>query len=320
MLDLDRSQIQSLFDLSHGAAAVWHAYVEQSRGRVQAPPVTYLGFDDANGDCHVKSGFIAGTEGFVIKIATGFYDNPAKGLSSSNGMNLLFSAETGQALAVLRDEGWLTDIRTGLGGALATRALAKRDFTKVLIVGAGLQCRHQARCLAHLIDDRTLDFTIWARNGVRAEEAAQALRDEGLRAATTQDLPASAADAHAIVTTTPATSPIIRSEWIMPGTHITAVGADAPGKQELQCELVARADLHVCDDKSQSLDHGELHHAVSRKLVESADIATLGDILAGSHPGRTSDGQITLADLTGLAAQDAAVSLLVLREATHRAN
>ena len=143
MLDLDKKQIMALFDFDAAAKRIKKAYVASAQGEVQTGDVVHLAFPEAQGDCHVKSGHIAGTDTYVIKIASGFYDNPSKGLPSSNGMMLAFSATTGEPRAILRDEGWLTDMRTGIGGALATRALARADATEVLIIGD--RRRHSGR-------------------------------------------------------------------------------------------------------------------------------------------------------------------------------
>lgn len=314
MIDLNKSQIQGHFDLTAAAQAIENAYIASAESRVQAPPVTYLGFDTANGDCHVKTGYVLGTEGFVIKVATGFYDNPAKGLPSSNGLNLMFSATTGAPLAILRDEGWLTDMRTGLGGALASRALGVDGFERVLIVGTGLQCRFQARCLKALLPERKLTFTIWGRDAAKAEAAAGELGAEGLNATVAPDLETACRAAQVIITTTPAKTPLIARNWIAPGTHITAVGADSPGKQELATDLVTSADLLVCDLAAQSLHHGEFATAEAEAGI-AEDVVALGSVLSGAHPGRADEAQITIADLTGLAVQDAAISLAVLHAA-----
>ncbi|KKL45722.1 hypothetical protein LCGC14_2352780 [marine sediment metagenome] len=299
MIDLNKSQIQARFNLTAAAQAIENAYVASAEGRVQAPPVTYLGFDAANGDCHVKTGHVLGTEGFVIKIATGFYDNPAKGLPSSNGLNLMFSATTGAPLAILRDEGWLTDMRTGLGGALASRALGIDGFE---------------RCLQALLPERKLTFTIWGRDAAKAEAAAGELGAEGLNATVAPDLETACRAAQVIITTTPAKTPLIARNWIAPGTHITAVGADSPGKQELATDLVTSADLLVCDLATQSLHHGEFATAEAEAGI-AEDVVALGSVLSGAHPGRADEAQITIADLTGLAVQDAAISLAVLHAA-----
>jgi ornithine cyclodeaminase len=130
----------------------------------------------------------------------------------------------------------------------------------------------------------------------------------GLQAERVDDLPSACKTAQAIITTTPAQSFLIASDWVQPGTHISAIGADCPGKQELETDLIARADLLVCDSPDQCLDHGEFQTLAKTGQLSEPDVATLGNILSGAHPGRQSASQITIADLTGLAAQDIAIS------------
>ncbi|MDZ4067776.1 MAG: ornithine cyclodeaminase family protein, partial [Tabrizicola sp.] len=138
MIQLSRPQIERLVGVDPAAAdAVRDAYVAISDGRANVPPVGYLGFPKANGDCHIKYGHIAGDDVFAVKIASGFYDNPAHGLPSSTGVVLVFSARTGQMQALLADEGYLTDLRTGLGGAVASLALCRPGARQFLIVGSG---------------------------------------------------------------------------------------------------------------------------------------------------------------------------------------
>ena len=314
-MQLSRNEILDLFDLSAGADAIRNAYIAQSQDSVESPDVTYLGFPSARGDCHVKSGFIHGTEGFVVKVATGFYDNPARGLPSSNGLVLLLSSETGQSLAILQDEGWLTDIRTGLGGAVATMALAQPSFSKVLVVGGGTQARHQAQCLHFLAKTQNIEFTFWARNSDQAKQLSSEIALTGLNARSTDDLKEACSQSDVIITTTPSTSHLIHADWIRPGTHITAIGADSPGKQELDVDLINRADLNVCDALSQSLDHGEFQSAHRAGFLSEKNTIELGHILGRTHPGRINDADITIADLTGLAVQDAAAALTVYRAA-----
>lgn len=325
MIDIDRDDIQARFDFAIAADAIRAAFVASAKGQVQAPAITQLAFPEVEGDCCVKTGYITGSEGFVVKVSTGFYRNPARGLSSSNGMNMVFSAETGVPLAILRDEGWLTDIRTGIGGALATAALAPNGFQRVLIVGTGLQARHQAQCLQQVMamqapGELALDFVIWGRDADKAAQTAADLAAQGIAARAMTDLRQACAEAQVIVTCTPSRTPLILRDWVQLGTHITAVGADCPGKQELSADLLSAADLLVCDEPSQALHHGELQHldaALSGTSAppSTASVIALGDVLSGDHPGRSGAQQITIADLTGLAVQDAAVSLAVLRAA-----
>ena len=309
MLQLSRPRIEALVSVDETAAeAVRDAYRAITDGRANLPPVGYLGFPSANGDCHIKYGHIAGDAVFAVKIAAGFYDNPAKGLPSSTGVVLVFSALTGQREALLADEGYLTDLRTGLGGAVASLALCRADAKRFVIVGSGTQAYWLARSLLHLAPGA--EIAIWGRDADRA--AALVARVPGTTVA--PDLEQACRAADVILTATPAAQPLIRADWVRPGCHITAIGADSPGKQELETALVARADLRVADNIAQSLDHGEFAHARAAGLIGPGDCLELGAVLAGS-PGRRAPDDITIADLTGVATQDIAMARLVLTRA-----
>ena len=315
MLDLDKPQIINLFEFDTTVQRILDAYIASAQGNVQTGDVVHLAFSDENGDCHVKSGYIKNTASYVIKIASGFYDNPAKGLPSSNGMMLAFSATTGETLAILRDEGWLTDMRTAIGGALATRALARADATEVLLIGAGIQARLQAICLAQLMPDRAFSFHIWARNASAAQTLATDLNADNYNAVASSNLGTAIGAADIIITTTTATEPLFADGLVRKGTHVTAIGADCPGKQELPTELVAAASLRVCDMASQSLNHGEFQTA--HRSDASLQVTELGHILSGAQPGRTSDDDITVVDLTGIAAQDIAITQAIIDAAAN---
>lgn len=313
MYDLNKSQIMELFQFDNAAKVISAAYIASSSGNVQTGDVVHLSFPGSNGDCHVKSGHINNAESYVIKIASGFYDNPSKGLPSSNGMMLAFSASTGEPKAILRDEGWLTDMRTGIGGAVATKALAAKNAEKVLIIGSGIQAQFQAKCLASLMPERPFNFNIWGRNTSAAAALAEELRGYNLNADVAKNLDEEVPLADIIITTTPATSSLFGDNLVRPGTHITAIGADTYGKQELPISLIESASLLVCDMTSQSLNHGEFQVIndtdLSKKIVE------LGNILSNNCAGRTSDNDITIADLTGIAAQDIAITSGIINAA-----
>jgi len=313
MYDLDKAQIMKLFQFDSAARAISEAYVASSSGHVQTGDVVHLSFPESNGDCHVKSGHILNTDTYVIKIASGFYDNPSKGLPSSNGMMLAFSATSGEPIAILRDEGWLTDMRTGIGGAIATKALAAENAEKVLIIGSGIQARFQAKCLASLMPERSFNFNIWGRNRSAAATLVEELRSQNLNADVATNLDEEVSLADIIITTTPATSSLFGDNLVRPGTHITAIGADTLGKQELPSSLIESASLLVCDMMSQSLNHGEFQVINDTDL--SKKVLELGNILSNSCAGRTSDNDITIADLTGIAAQDIAITSGIINAA-----
>lgn len=309
---ISRDVLESLDLVPAAAPAIRDAYVAATDGRALLPPVGYLPLAERNADCHVKFGHIAGDSIFLVKIAAGFYDNPAKGLPSSNGLMVVISAETGRTLAVLDDGGYLTDLRTGLGGAIATLALMRKDARVIGIVGTGTQARCQMRCLAALASFSPR-FVVWGRSPGQAHALAAWAGSSGLDAVAGDTAEALCAHADAIVTTTPSISPLVRSAWIRPGTHITAVGADAPGKQELEATLVARADLLVADLAEQSLDHGEFATAFRARLIGRGQVVELGQVLTGAAV-RPADDAVTIADLTGLATQDIAIARVALEK------
>lgn len=308
MLSLTRPEIEALIDMPAAADAIEAAYRAASLGKVNLPPVGHIALPD-EADCHIKYGHMEGDASFVIKVATGAPRNSAKGLPTGNGLVLVLSAETGAVEAMLHDEMVLTDIRTGLGGAIASRTLARTNCKTALIVGTGPQARRQIEAHGALMPQ--LSFRVWGRNAGKVTSLIADMAPEYAveSAPTLQD---AANQSDIIITATGSTTPLLQSDWVQPGTHITAIGADAPGKQELDVSLVARADLLVVDSTSQCLDHGEVSHAAERGLVKLEDIQEIGTILNGTGAGRTNDGQITIADLTGIAAQDIAMANAVL--------
>lgn len=309
MLSLSRTEIEQLIDLPLAAQAIEEAYRAASRGDVNLPPVGHITFP-GDADCHIKYGHIKGDEVFVIKVATGFPGNSAVGRPTGNGLVLVLSAETGAVLATLYDEMMLTDLRTGLGGAIASRTLARANSRKALIVGTGPQARQQIEAHAALMPK--LEFTVWGRDPQKAAALAGDMETD-VRVRHVTDLATAALNADIIVTATGATQPFLRSDWVGPGTHITAVGADAPGKQELDVALVARADVIAVDLASQCVDHGEVCHAVKAGLVQPDALIEIGALLEDAKLGRRNDEQITMADLTGISAQDIAIAKAVLQ-------
>lgn len=310
MLQLSRTEIEALVSVdAETAEAVRDAYRAICDGRANLPPVGHLGFPVAHGDCHIKFGHIAGDAVFAVKIASGFYDNPAKGLPSSTGVVLVFSALTGQMEAILADEGYLTDLRTGLGGVVASLALCRPDARRFVIVGSGTQAYWLARSLQSLAPEAAI--AIWGRSADRAAELTSRL--PGVTVASNLEAACRAADV--ILTATPAGEPLVHADWVQPGCHVTAIGADSPGKQELETALVIRANLRVADSLTQSLDHGEFAHAHAAGSIGRVDCVELGDVLSGRVPGRRTADDITIADLTGVATQDIAMARCVLARA-----
>ncbi|MNM48904.1 ornithine cyclodeaminase [compost metagenome] len=309
-----KAQIIASLDPGQAVHRLEEGFIAYSEGKAQVPPVQAFAFPGANGDCCVKSAYIEGSATFTVKLSTGFYDNPAKGLPSNDGLMLVLCAFTGQPLALLQDEGWLTGMRTALAGRIAARLLAPAQVNAIGILGTGTQARMQLEQLAAVTDCRQV--IAWGRHDSGLAAYSAFARGLGYEVRTTRDAAEVAGAANLIVCTTPSRQPLLHSEWVQPGTHITAVGADAPGKQELDPALVARADRIIVDSLAQCRQYGEVAHALNGGQIDANQLIELGTLLAGRAQGREHDGQITLADLTGVAVQDAQISNCALAAMT----
>ncbi len=284
-------------------------FAAYSRGDVVVPPVGELVFDDPPGDVHIKYGFIKADDFYVIKIASGFYDNPDRGLPSGNGLMLVFSQKTGVLEAILLDEGYLTNLRTAVAGAVVAKYLAPRQVSAVGIIGAGIQGRMQLDWLRRV---RKFDqAVVWGIDEIELAAYRRDMESPGLKIRTTLRAEEVAASANLIVTCTPSTTPVLKDEWIRPGTHITAVGSDTAAKQELDAAILARADRVVVDSLSQSELRGEVYKAVSTGAIGRGGLVELGRVIEDEKLRRASDGEITVADLTGVAVQDIQISKAV---------
>ena len=292
------------------------AFTAYSAGKVQVPPVGELLFPGAKGEAHIKYGAIQGGEHFLVKIATGFFDNPLQGLPPFGGCMLLFSQKTGQVEAVLLEEGNLTNLRTAAAGAVAAKYLAPSKVTRIGIVGTGVQGRLQADFLRTVTPCR--DLAVWGRDKSKAEAAARDIAAMGYQASVADSVRELARSCNLIVTTTAASLPILHDADVAPGTHITAMGSDTREKIELEPALVRRADIVVVDSLSQSLERGEAYQAFRAAPSDRARVVELGSVIAGQAKGRTDDNQITIADLTGVAAQDIAIAEAIYHRSLRR--
>jgi ornithine cyclodeaminase/alanine dehydrogenase-like protein (mu-crystallin family) len=291
-------------------AAMERAFATYSGGRVIVPPVGELLFPDPPGDAHIKYGYVEGDEVFVVKVATGFYDNPKRGLPPNSGLMLVFDARTGMPRAVLLDQGHLTNVRTAAAGAVAAKYLAPRAVSTIAVLGGGLQARMQAVQLKAVTACRRM--VLWARRRDAADTCAADLTAADYSVTIVDSPAAAAAEANLIVTATAATTPLLQAADIRPGTHITAMGSDTETKQELSAEVLAKADIVVADSIAQCLVRGEISHALAAGAIEQAALVELGDVITGKASGRTSDDQITVVDLTGVAVQDIEIAKAVL--------
>ena len=291
-------------------AAVERGFRALGRGEAALPDPMVLELSEQQAEVHVKGAHLAGGRHIVLKVATGFYRNRARGLPSGDGMFLLLDADTGVPAVLLEEHGYLTDFRTAAAVALTLKYLAPSDTHDALLVGAGALARLTARAMVAQLPLARL--TLWNRTRERAEGLARELA-QVVETRIAPALESAVRDHRVIVTATASTTPLVMASWVAPGTHVTSVGTGSPEKIELEPALLRRADKLVADRVSQTERYGNLHHAMAAGVVTRDRVyAELGDLAAGRLPGRESASEITVADLTGVGVQDAAIAQAVV--------
>jgi ornithine cyclodeaminase len=295
--------------------AIEHAFRLLATTAVAMPPILRLDIPEHNGEVDVKTAYLPGLERFAIKVSPGFFDNPALGLPSLNGMMMLLSARTGLLDALLLDNGYLTAVRTAAAGAVAARWLSRENSRSVALIGAGEQAALQLQALRLV---RPIEeVRLWARDAAKAERfAAQWAHESSLTIRVCQTLDEAMDAVDIAITCTPSRSPLIEARHLQPGLHITAMGSDAEHKNEISPQALVQVDRYVADRLSQTRVLGELHHALAcGAITDEARFAELGQVIAGQMPGRRDDRDITLCDLTGTGAQDTAIANLAFERA-----
>lgn len=291
-------------------AAVERGFRALAEGTADLPDPLVAELPDRAAEVHVKGALLRGDRYVVLKVATGFAHNRGRGLPSGDGLFLLLDAQTGRPAWLLAEHGYLTDLRTAAAIALTLRYLAPRDATAALLVGAGAVARLAARAI---ITERPIaHLTIWNRT---AERAAALARELGgvVETRVAASLDAEVPVHRIIVTATGSTAPLVRAATVRAGTHVTSAGTGSPEKVELDPALLARADKLVADRIAQTERYGNLRHAIAAgTLTREGVYAELGELAAGRRPGRERADEITIADLTGVGVQDAAIAQVVV--------
>jgi ornithine cyclodeaminase len=311
---LTESQLRSLIAIDLDIVdVVERAFTALAEGGVILPPILSMEIPEAHGEVDVKTAFIPGLDGFAIKVSPGFFDNPKIGLPSLNGLMILFSAKTGLVDALLLDNGYLTDIRTAAAGAVAARHLAPAMVRTAGVIGTGVQARLQLEA-AHLVRPFSRAL-VWGRDPAKAAACAHYIAARlGIEARAEADPARLVGESQFVVTATPARTPVLRADWLHPGLHITAMGSDQAGKNEIDPAVFSRLDCYVPDRLSQCERLGELRTArAAGAVADRASFAELGAIIGDPALGRKSPDEITLCDLTGTGAQDTAIANFAFR-------
>jgi alanine dehydrogenase len=282
--------------------AVEAAFAEHGRGNVQMPPKVYVTFE--SGDFRTMPAYLPALNLAGVKIVNVHPNNPEKGLLTVMALLVLIDVETGYPKAIINATE-LTAMRTGAAGAVAARHLAPRRSAILGVIGAGRQAETQILATAEEVAIE--EILIWSRSAKSAQALAEEFSGYNARCVSLER----ACDCDVLITTTPSREPLVRSGWVHEGTHINAIGADAPGKQELDPDLLLRAEVFV-DDIDQAIHSGEINVPIRDGRYSPEMIAgTLGEVVIGKV-GRRSPDAITIFDSTGLAIQDLAVAALAV--------
>ena len=318
---LSRDDIRQVVELKPVIECVESVYRAKSLGETVVWPTTFYEFDPGHADMDIKSGYLKKEKIFGHKTVSWFGGNKAKNLPDLSGIIVVYDAQTGLPQGVL-DASYITGVRTGAAGAIGAKYLAREDSRTLFLLGAGNQAFFQIAAVLTLFSGIE---KIMVADVVNPENAQRFVKDlptrlqaefgisvSGLQITAENDLSASVPQADIVITVTPAKSPVIKKNWIAPGTHLSCIGADAAGKEEIEPEIFAGAKLFV-DDKVHCIGAGETEIPLKRGVIAEDDIVgEIGDLLLGKVEGRTSDSDITIFDATGMALLDIAAAKTAL--------
>jgi len=310
-LYIREEQVKELLPLVEAIEAVEAAFKDKAEGQAVMPPKLIIPLP--GGDFRAMPAYLPRQKVAGVKVVNSHPNNRERGLPSVIATLVMIEPETGFPIAVI-EATYLTALRTAAAGALGTKTFARHNSRKLAILGAGTQGRFQL--LSHKFVMSNLEqVRVWSLD----EELAWQLKREfepqlGVEIAICSSAKEAVDEADVIVTTTPSRKPLVQNEWVSDGTHITCIGADAPGKQELDPAILQRARIFL-DDMTQGMESGEVNVPLHKGLLKPEQIAgELGEVLIGKKEGRRSDDEITVFSSTGLAIQDIACGAVVLRK------
>jgi alanine dehydrogenase len=315
MIVISEQDARALVSIEAAIGAVENSFAAMARGQARNYPVVreVVGYQDAV--FGVKTGCDTGAPLLGLKAGGYWPRNLAQGLGNHQSATLLFDPQTGRASALV-SANYLTGVRTGAASAIASKHLSRADSSVLGIIGAGVQAQYQLRATLAVRPIRKV--CAWDPSADNLASLGALVRELGLEFVAAADRQAVASSADILVTVTPSQQALVERAWVRPGTHISAMGADTRGKQELDPLLVAGAALFV-DEAAQAISIGECQHAYAAGLIGADSFrGSLGQVIAGLCDGRRSAQEITLFDGTGVALQDLVVAELAVRLATQR--
>ncbi len=312
-------QVKKLLSMSEVMDAVELAFRQKGMGRVQMPAKVFLSFKKNNGDLRTMPSYLEDLDISAVKIVNVHPDNPSKqGLPTVMAVIILIDPLTGFPLAIMGGT-TVTDMRTGAAGGIAAKFLAKKDCKVVGLIGAGAQARTQLRALVEVYKELE-EVRVWSRHPkTKRAFIAEAEREYGdsCTLVPKESVRKTTEGADIVVTTTPSRKPLVMEDMVSSGMHITCIGADAFGKEELDPFILKKSKI-VIDDWAQASHGGEINVPLllRDKIITKEDLCCeIGQIVAGLKPGRVSKDEITVFNSTGLAVQDAVTAKIAYDKA-----
>jgi len=303
-LFLSKSEIESLLTMREAIDAVEKGF--KSKGTVEKSVKAWLFFQEQGGDLALWSAYMPEKKAAGMKAIGYNMNNFRHGLPTITAIIILYDPETSFPIAIM-DGTSVTAYRTGAAGAVAAKHLARTDSRVIGLIGAGVQGYYQLRGLNEVFQlDRV---NIYDKIPERSANLAERIsRELDVKTVACPDARGAVVGSDIVVTATPAREPVVMNDWIAPGTHLNAIGADEPGKQELDVNVLKRARIFV-DDIPESMRRGETNVAISKGVIGAEDIcAELEEVIARRKEGRTSDAEVTVFDATGIAMEDVVVA------------
>ena len=315
ILVLSEEDVKNLLSLGEVITAVESAFKMKGLGHVQMPPKQYLFINKYNGDLRTMPAYLEDSDTITVKVVNSHPENQKYRLPTVMATIIMINPKTGAPQAIMGGT-WLTALRTGAAGAIAAKYLANPKPKTIGIIGAGTQARTQLMGL-YLVFDTIEEIKVWDQNQQVASTYVQDMKKQYNQSSicSVENPKKAVQDADIIVTVTPSRKPLIFSEWIQQGTHINCMGADAPGKQELDPTILVKSKL-VIDDWEQSYHGGEINIPFSKGIITQQDVwGDICEIVAGVKAARTSSEELTVFSSTGLAIQDAAAANVAYQNA-----
>lgn len=314
---LTEENIKQLLTMDEVMEAVESAFKEKGIGHVQMPAKLYLFYKKHNGDLRAMPSYLEELDISAVKVVNVHPENRVKyDLPTVMATIVLIDPKNGAPLAIMGGTR-ITDMRTGAAGGIAAKHLARKNSKVVGLVGAGAQSKTQLLALLSLYG-KLEEVRVWSRTEKTRDQFVaemESIRGGSTEIVSVSNVKAAAEDVDVIVTTTPSRKPIVSGNWIAPGTHINCIGADAPGKEELEPSILTKAKI-VVDDWDQASHSGEINVPLAKGIITKKDIwGEIGEIVAGLKPGRISSDEITVFTSTGLAIQDAVAAELAYKKA-----